>query len=44
MLDNGIPIANWMAEGKDDHLLTLLPLLDALRFVNDVRSILSLRI
>ncbi|KAI8322644.1 hypothetical protein GQ54DRAFT_259659 [Martensiomyces pterosporus] len=42
---NGIPIQPWVnSDPKDEALLDLLPLLDALRFTDDVRSILSLRI
>lgn len=42
-LDNGIPIDGWVSEQNDTALLDFLPFLDALRFVEDVRSILSLR-
>jgi len=42
--ENGIPIETWINEPKDRELLNLLPFLDALRFVEDVRSILSLRL
>lgn len=41
--DNAIPIESWRDDRTDMALLELLPLLDALRFVEDVRSILSLR-
>ncbi|KAI8072826.1 NLI interacting factor-like phosphatase-domain-containing protein [Gongronella butleri] len=41
--DNGIPIPTWIASPNDDSLLDLLPLLDALRFTSDVRSILRLQ-
>lgn len=41
--DNAIPIEGWINDRKDTGLLDLLPFLDALRFVEDVRSILSLR-
>ncbi|KAI9500630.1 HAD-like domain-containing protein [Coemansia spiralis] len=42
---NGIPIQPWInGDPKDEALLDLLPLLDALRFTDDVRSILSLRL
>lgn len=43
LLDNGIPIDGWVSEQNDTALLDFLPFLDALRFVEDVRSILSLR-
>lgn len=39
--DNAIPIESWYSDPHDIALLNLLPLLDALRFVNDVRSVLS---
>lgn len=41
--DNGILIDSWIGERADNALLDLLPFLDALRFVEDVRSVLSLR-
>lgn len=41
--DNGIFIDSWLDDKKDTCLLDLLPFLDALRFTEDVRSILSLR-
>ncbi|KAJ9089740.1 Nuclear envelope morphology protein 1 [Entomophthora muscae] len=42
---NAVPIASWYNNNAEDHaLLDLLPFLDALRFVSDVRSILSFRI
>lgn len=43
-VDNGILIDGWVEDKRDTALLDLLPFLDALRFVDDVRSILSLRI
>lgn len=41
--DNGILIPTWIDDPLDEALLDLLPFLDALRFVDDVRSVLSLR-
>lgn len=41
IVDNAIPIKSWFADPSDTALLNLLPMLDALRFVSDVRSILS---
>ena len=41
--DNAIPIESWKEDPNDSALLDLLPFLDALRFVEDVRSVLSLR-
>eukprot|EP00096_Caligus_rogercresseyi_P009372 TRINITY_DN3173_c0_g1_i1.p1 TRINITY_DN3173_c0_g1~~TRINITY_DN3173_c0_g1_i1.p1 ORF type:complete len:246 (+),score=65.48 TRINITY_DN3173_c0_g1_i1:41-778(+) len=38
---NAIPIKSWFSDPYDTALLNLLPLLDALRFVSDVRSVLS---
>ena len=38
---NGIPIKSWTSDPQDTELLQLLPFLDALRFVADVRSILG---
>lgn len=43
LLENGIFIDGWVDDKKDSALLDLLPFLDALRFVEDVRSILSFR-
>lgn len=42
--DNAIAIKSWFADPSDTALLNLLPMLDALRFVSDVRSILGRRI
>ncbi|XP_003740585.1 CTD nuclear envelope phosphatase 1 [Galendromus occidentalis] len=39
--DNAIPIKSWFNDPNDTALLNLLPVLDALRFCSDVRSILS---
>lgn len=39
--DNAIPIRSWFSDPTDTALLGLLPMLDALRFCNDVRSMLS---
>ena len=41
-LDNGIPISGWIM-GADESLLDLLPFLEALRYVHDLRSILASR-
>eukprot|EP01112_Ceratiomyxa_fruticulosa_P007870 TRINITY_DN2048_c0_g2_i1.p1 TRINITY_DN2048_c0_g2~~TRINITY_DN2048_c0_g2_i1.p1 ORF type:complete len:294 (-),score=66.49 TRINITY_DN2048_c0_g2_i1:226-1107(-) len=41
--ENALPIDNWLGDNPSDQsLLNLLPFLDALRFTQDVRSILSL--
>jgi TFIIF-interacting CTD phosphatase-like protein len=42
LLENGIAIEGWINDPHDEALLDLLPFLDALRFTEDVRSILSL--
>ncbi|XP_067380172.1 CTD nuclear envelope phosphatase 1A isoform X2 [Channa argus] len=39
--DNAIPIKSWFSDPSDTALLNLLPMLDALRFTVDVRSVLS---
>lgn len=39
--DNAIPIKSWFSDTSDTALLNLLPMLDALRFTDDVRSVLS---
>lgn len=39
--NNAIPIKSWFSDAQDTALLNLLPVLDALRFCNDVRSVLS---
>ncbi|XP_063710511.1 CTD nuclear envelope phosphatase 1-like [Symsagittifera roscoffensis] len=38
---NAIPIKSWFGDSSDTCLLNLLPFLDALRFVHDVRCILG---
>ncbi|KAH9420460.1 CTD nuclear envelope phosphatase 1 [Dermatophagoides pteronyssinus] len=38
---NAIPIKSWFCDPTDTALLNLLPVLDALRFTSDVRSVLS---
>ncbi|XP_060528841.1 CTD nuclear envelope phosphatase 1 homolog isoform X2 [Cylas formicarius] len=38
---NAIPIKSWFSDPTDVALLNLLPVLDALRFTSDVRSILA---
>ncbi|KAJ3107099.1 Nuclear envelope morphology protein 1 [Physocladia obscura] len=42
--ENCIPIETWTHDLNDEGLLDLLPFLDALRFTDDVRSVLSLRL
>jgi CTD nuclear envelope phosphatase 1 len=41
--DNGIPIESWTQDRADTCLVDMLPFLDALRFADDVRCVLSLR-
>ena len=41
---NAIPILTWQSNPNDQALLDLLPFLNILRYVDDVRSILSLRV
>jgi CTD nuclear envelope phosphatase 1 len=38
---NAVPISSWYCDPRDTALLDLLPLLDSLRFVRDVRTVLS---
>lgn len=38
---NAMPIKSWFSDPTDTALLNLLPVLDALRFTQDVRSVLS---
>lgn len=43
--ENAIPIESWLATREsDEELLHLLPFLDALRYVQDCRNVLSLRL
>ncbi|KAJ3024552.1 UNVERIFIED_CONTAM: Nuclear envelope morphology protein 1 [Siphonaria sp. JEL0065] len=42
--ENAIPIETWTHDANDEALFELLPFLDALRFMDDVRSVLGLRI
>lgn len=44
MSANGIPIEGWINDPNDEALLDLLPMLDSLRFTNDVRHVLALRL
>lgn len=41
---NAIPVEAWYDDQKDEELLNLLPLLHALAFLEDVRSLLTLRL
>ena len=42
--ENAIPVSTFHFDADDDQLLTILPLLDALRWVYDVRNVLGLRL
>ena len=42
VIENGVSIESWLDDAQDEGLLDLLPLLDGLRFVDDVRSIIGL--
>lgn len=41
--ENAIPIATWVRNPDDCELLNMLPFLEALQYVGDVRSVLGLR-
>lgn len=42
-VDNAIQVEGWISDPTDTDLLTLLPLLEALRYTTDVRDILALK-
>lgn len=42
-VDNAIPIEGWINDPTDNDLLHLVPILEALQYVTDVRAILGLR-
>lgn len=41
--DNAIPIEGWISDPSDNDLLHLVPILEALQYVTDVRALLALR-
>lgn len=41
--DNAIPIKGWISDPTDNGLLNLIPMLEALQYVTDVRAFLALR-
>ncbi|KAL1956951.1 hypothetical protein VTO42DRAFT_6440 [Malbranchea cinnamomea] len=41
--DNAIPIEGWINDPTDNDLLHLIPMLEAMQYVTDVRALLSLR-
>ncbi|PNY25933.1 Nuclear envelope morphology protein 1 [Tolypocladium capitatum] len=42
-LDNAIPIQGWINDPTDNDLMHLVPLLEGLQYVHDVRALLALR-
>lgn len=42
-VDNAIPIEGWINDPTDNDLLHLIPILEALQHVMDVRALLALR-
>lgn len=42
-LDNAIPIQGWINDPTDNDLLHLVPFLEGLQYVSDVRALLALR-
>ncbi|KAG9947353.1 hypothetical protein KCU85_g5827, partial [Aureobasidium melanogenum] len=42
--DNAIPIEGWISDPTDNDLLHLVPLLEGLQYVTDVRALLALRL
>lgn len=41
--DNAIPIQGWISDPTDNDLLHLVPMLEGLQYVSDVRALLALR-
>ena len=41
--DNALPIEGWINDPSDNDLLHLIPLLESLQYVTDVRALLALR-
>ena len=41
--DNAIPIEGWISDPTDNDLLHLIPMLEGLQYVTDVRALLALR-
>jgi TFIIF-interacting CTD phosphatase-like protein len=41
--DNAIPIQGWINDPTDTDLMHLVPLLEGLQYVHDVRALLALR-
>lgn len=43
LADNAIPIQGWINDPTDNDLMHLVPLLEGLQYVHDVRAMLALR-
>jgi len=43
VLDNAIPIQGWISDPTDGDLMYLIPFLEGLQYVSDVRALLALR-
>lgn len=41
--DNAIPIQGWINDPTDNDLMHLVPMLEGLQYVHDVRALLALR-
>jgi CTD nuclear envelope phosphatase 1 len=41
--DNAIPIQGWISDPTDGDLMYLIPFLEGLQYVSDVRALLALR-
>lgn len=42
-IDNAIPIQGWISDPTDGDLMYLIPFLEGLQYVSDVRALLALR-
>ncbi|KAI5288780.1 Nuclear envelope morphology protein 1 [Ascosphaera aggregata] len=42
-MNNAIPIQGWISDPTDNDLLNLIPILEAMQYVTDVRALLALR-
>lgn len=42
-VDNAMPIQGWINDPTDNDLMHLVPLLEGLQYVHDVRALLALR-
>lgn len=41
--DNAIPIQGWISDPTDSDLMYMIPFLEGLQYVSDVRALLALR-